>query len=338
MALARGLSPEDAEDLGLVTVDTVTATISEAAAHARSLNPVEAADTQPDATGPRLTPRRQHIARIHRFLEEAGLRPKPVAENVVPDEEQPVITDQLLRRIKLHEIRDNPRARFLPNTNTETDEVIKLIRGHLDEPTGALGRINAVYQASFAGVRLARQHGPIDLSPNQAGFAAVKDIAFEYDDYRAQATLQRQALSDINWHIMNGREPSLTLAQAFGGADFQLGLSLLVRYLDLVAFCDSGMHPGFDPLLTHEDRGPQYVTGKNKTIQDPYTTTNQSPQVAEYIATRINRLTVANVRSISPAALADQRSRASFWEERCKEIKRHFIACQALELINAYAS
>lgn len=283
-------------------------------------------------------------ARAHsRQLEDERLKPKawhrtPLAKSAVADEladsSQPAAgvkpvrkTEQnpalLSTRAKLVALRDDYRAGFLPATNREKNQAVaSLDYIHNVHYSGGLN--DQLQEIFISRQKTAQAEGIAPRDVYAEALVAVRSVVEEYGDYYTNALRETAQLQLLKTAVDACDSPTVTLGELLE----DLGEAApdphsLVRYLDLLAFREDGVLPGFDPLRTREDRS-NTSGSKHKVVEDPYTARVPKPEMQAYVNGQAAKLRVGFLRRPVEQAVSDQLARAVFWQKVLRSIDGDF--------------
>ncbi len=230
------------------------------------------------------------------------------------------IPAQLEDREMLMALGDDNRAGYLPFSRTEGRTALDIV-DYLDNksqyPAGLGNRLQEVYRRQLR------------VGGKQMAERALKSLAFVYGDFAFNAQSQLVALESLHIDLIDDHfNPNFTLAQDF--PDDHVGFAPLVRYMDVVALRDKGVqHTVFNPIKIETTRTILANNGddkKHKTIADPYTNQNVSPQVQQRINQVVDTTRVGEVRKPLDAAVKNEQARLDFWAARLRDTRKHGAA------------
>jgi hypothetical protein len=213
---------------------------------------------------------------------------------------------------RLRAINEDPRAGFLPTTNTEKNRVLAFL-DYLDNPAYKMGINNQFWE--IANHQERNRNG--SRNPNLRGPRAMESIVYELGDYLANATTSLAGLRDLEVQL-SGIHPSIPLAEETE-LDGQPGLATLGRFVDLRDVQREKPIEGIkDPLLTRTRRWTKDGPGQHKAIEDRYT--GSQPDYAGQAIERVKSLKAKDARKVLGSAITDQEKRQEFFALRLREI------------------
>lgn len=191
------------------------------------------------------------------------------------------------------------RAGFWPVSTNELSYARKLIQAN-DEGKSTAKFLNEV--------RGHQQHKTSAEDPA----AAVRSITHELNDHFRNARREGGALQELKDQINktsdNTTSPNLPLSDIVGIDDY--GVAYLVRYLDMKELAEHG-----------ESKKMRYDPRKTD-----YAQVNQDEDLANYVASKLQAVTIADADKIVPSAIVDQIQRIAFWDEQLRASREHDIA------------
>lgn len=279
--------------------------------------------------------REAQIAKYSELIKIEGERPQGDVYYETPNAElldrpvqvQPVIANkkparerkkELTTRQKLEVLRDDPHAGFLPATHREKNYATAL----LDYVKNPRSRAATASQLQEIFVHQAKPKLFGDKFNPTKGKIALKSVTYEMGDYLVQSTRQMIALERLDQLVEACPNPSVTLLEQAGKAHEAYGP--LVRYIDLLALRERGtLMPGFEPLITLENRDTRDFQDKHKTVEDVYTSPLARDDVINRISQTVSILTIGEARQLVKDAATNEAHRADFWQSRLTEVMRH---------------
>jgi len=223
---------------------------------------------------------------------------------------------------RLTAIHEDPRAGFLPTTNTEKNFVLSML-DYFDNPEYKLGPRNQLLEVvRFHHKKLWGAEG------YKRGKTAVISIAYMFGDFYMQSAIQLAQLEQLSDLLAEEVNPNINLHIALL-EKVELAAPL-IRYMDLLElrrhgkveheYAGESHQPRLDPLTAvrnEKDAGD----GKNKLVEDRYTTIGERhDETTKWLAKRASQVTVGDVRQIIGRAVADQQRRNAFHRLILQEI------------------
>jgi hypothetical protein len=239
-------------------------------------------------------------------------------------------------RDRLHALKDDTRARFLPTTHREKDTGLVFL-DYLDwwtpegaplntpapeskHPGFAAAQLREIFfhhvalktkpvkeaYADSSALAPEAEYRPARLAGESEGRRALRSKAYEMGDYLLNATTQATNLRQLEKDVKElDSHPRITLFEDLG-ADHP-GLPALFRFFDQAAVRKLGLlgvpGVGYDPFRTVE-YGRDWLEEKdkeprNKYVEDVYTATDLSEAAATRIEYLGSVMTVGSARSVS---------------------------------------
>ena len=261
-------------------------------------------------------------------------------------------SDQLDTPTQLKALYADKRASFLPASHLEKGTAMRLLsyvrpldqaaemhsaaQGH---PAQTAGQLQEIFLHQLKPMLPDRKAG------EAAGKEALHSVVLEYGDFLTNALTHKEHLRLLDKAVAACPNPSVTLAEELG-LDHP-GLPGFARYYDLSEYRAKGRSPipGYDPLhvierrqgLTDEDR----QAGRNKYIEDEYTTGEKSTVISDRITelAQILHLGPLHLRrgraqfTLTEEAVRDQQFRINFWTARLREAQKHGAARPAAKMV-----
>lgn len=237
--------------------------------------------------------------------------------NVDASEEMPLLES----RQRLAVLRDDPRARFLPSTDTEKTTAFTILDAK--KRSDVHKYFNETRRKQY---KEAETQGMSKTEARLYAQDAFRSRLHEAGDFLVSAMMDKIALEALDRQVNAIVNPSLRLTEAIGVS--HPGYAPFVRYLDGIALRDEGEEFAFNPLRPVEDRPAKNFDGQHKVIDDPYTTQHfesENVQLAQaHTAAVIDTETIGSLRSAvrTPEgnfitrldeAIENQERRQAFW-------------------------
>ena len=222
---------------------------------------------------------------------------------------------------KLGALRDDPRAGFLPASNREKNQALAFL-DYMDNPRYPANVAHQLQEVFLRQKKLGQ--GDVTMAKR-----ALLSLGFEFGDYFEQSAAQYVTLQKLAKSIDDCLNPNVTLGELTQNKTALY--APLVRFIDGSTLRDKGVFAAvFDPLRSHENRGPQLYDGKNKTVEDPYTAEQLRPVVQERLE-QAGGIEIRELRQIVRDAASNEHKRMLFWQDRLYDSLVHGAVRQATQ-------
>ncbi len=221
---------------------------------------------------------------------------------------------------KLIILRDDERAGFLPTTNQEKNQAVKLLEfvHNPRYPEGINEYLNMIFMRQQ---KIAQNNGLKGEEIKTSGMNAVMSVVNEWADYLQNARHSQMELRKLQFMARTANQSS-SLRAATKPRDGQTyDIAALVRYVDLIDFREHPAHFSSDPLRTKTDRQTDDMA-KHKTVGDKYTLLAPDEETAAHILAVSMQTTVHKARPIIIDAIKDQALRELFWQKVFQSVNK----------------
>ena len=263
------------------------------------------------------------------FNREQGIRPHMVdkATEIGQDAEQ------LDTRERLEAILGDPRAGFIPTTNSEKNQIISWL-DYLDDPQKELGIVHQLREVFVNAQRPARRSLGVAF-----GIRALESIAWEVGDYLHEAQHRLQAAERLCSSANQDQRPDISLFEEFSQVEgeytgktleeifgeYWFALAAYVQYKDTVEYIHGEDSDTSNPLTESElppsSQRPKFDAspGKRKAIHNQYTRVDIKESYKAHIISRLRGLRIRDIRVDTPELLSNYEQQVRFHHRRIGE-------------------
>jgi len=278
-------------------------------------------DEDPDtARSPKVL--REHLDQNIRLMVSTDNRDNSLR----PHKFEPIAASEengMTSREKLTAIQEDPRAGFLPTTHREKNAIMSYL-DYLDNPSFKLGPRNQILEV----VLFQHKHKKGEAGYERGRRAAVS-IAHEFGDFYTQSNQQLAQLQRAAEIIGGEVNPKADLQLTF--LDEIALIKPLIRYMDLKEFRTAGKvsynyegktyQPRLMPMGTQRNESfTDQKTGKNKSLEDRYTSEEPHEEMTKWFMKRVSQLKVVDLRKEVLLAITDQQRRVHFHRNILQEL------------------